>query len=89
MFLMTYNDAMTIQRAQMAWYRQAVGRSGIKAIRAATRPCPGNPDEPMDICNINDLVPRGGCFERYIRGYPESSDPTRMAMYDAIRRGLL
>lgn len=88
MFTMTYNEAMLIQRAQMVWYRQAIGRKGIKAIRARTLPCPGNPDKPMSICDINALVPRGGCFETYITHIPWTRDPTTLAWHDAIRRGL-
>ena len=89
MFTMTYNEAMTIQRAQMVWYRQAIGRKGIKAIRARTRPCPGNPDEPMRVSDINALVPRGGSFETYICRIPWTRDETTLAWHDAIRRGLL
>jgi hypothetical protein len=88
-FEMTYNEAMTIQRAQMAWYRRTIGRQGCKAIRQHTKPCPGNPNKPMSIIEINGLVPRGGCFESYIKTYPKDIDPTRAAMHNAIRRGLI
>ena len=88
---MTFNEALTIQRAQMAYYRQRIGRKGIKAIRKATIfPNDIEPDKPMFIGDINGLVPRGGCFERYIRLYRQISiDPTNLALHDAIRRGLL
>ena len=88
MFRMTYNEALKIQTAQIAWYRQTIGRKGIKAIRARTLPCPTNPDSPMDVADINDLVPRGGSFERYIRHYPATRDQTALAWHDAIKRGL-
>ena len=90
MFMMTYNQAMTIQRAQMVWYRQSIGRAGIKAIQAQTK-CPVDikPDEPMTVAEINGLVPRGGSFETYIKPYRGFEiDQNRGAWHDAIRRGL-
>ena len=86
---MTYNQAMLIQRAQMSWYRRNIGMAGVKAIRAKTKPCPGNPDAMMPVHDINALVPRGGNFEWLIKNVPKDPDPTRMAMHDAIKRGLL
>jgi len=88
MITLTYNEAMTIQNSQLKFYRQFIGRSGVKAIRAQTKPCPGNPDKPMSIFVINELVPRGGDFERYIKGFPETYDKTRLAWANAVRRGL-
>ena len=90
MFTMTYNEAMTIQRAQMVWYRQAIGRRGCKAIRKATS-CPPDldPNEPISIFKINELVPRGGDFENLAKYKYHTVDPTRMGWHDAIRRGLL
>lgn len=89
MFKMTFREALLIQRAQMAYYRQAIGRRGVKAIQKATIfPANLEPDTPMDVCKINTLVPRGGSFEQYISRIPTTSDPTRMAMHDAIRRGI-
>jgi len=99
-FDMTYNSAMLIQRAQLAYYRQVLGYTGYKYIRNKTLPCPAtvHPDMPLDIFTINALVPRGGDIEHYIgqtacfrfrgRRMPPM-DPTNSAMHDAIRRGLL
>jgi len=89
MIHMTYNEAMTIQRAQIAYYRQLIGRPGIKAIRARTLPCPGNPDTPMTIFDINELVPRGGDFEYYLLPFRQDKhlDSTNVAWHDAIRKG--
>ena len=91
MFLMTYNEAILIQRAQMYYYRQRVGLSGIRAIKKATLPCPDNvhPDEPIKVSTINGLVPRGGSFERHIVWRTCEIDPTSHALHDAIRKGLL
>ena len=91
MFKMTFNEALLIQRAQMAYYRRAIGRKGCQAIRKATIfPIDIQPDEPMDVIEINRLVPRGGDFESKIFYWPSSHyDPTQGAMHDAIRRGLL
>lgn len=88
MFKMTYNKAMVIQRAQMAFYRQAIGRSGCKAIRQATT-CPSdlNPNELMFVIDINKLVPRGRNFEALIRRRGPD-DPTNYDWHNAIRRGL-
>lgn len=87
---LSYNEAMTIQRAQMIWYRQMIGRNGIKAIRAKTKPCPldKHPDEPLSIFEINRLVPRGADFERYIKNRPKEIDQTRISWHNAIRRGI-
>lgn len=91
MIKMTYNDAMTIQRAQLAYYRQHIGRAGVKAIRRATKTDPNlNPEEPISVLRINELVPRGGQFERYCHPRkPGSSDPTNYDLHNAIRRGIL
>ena len=89
-FLMSYTEALTIQRAQMVFYRHAIGRKGCKAIRQRTIPCPADihPDEKIPISRINELVPRGGCFEQYFTKFPKSPDSTRIDWYNAIRRGL-
>jgi hypothetical protein len=85
---MTYNEAMNIQQAQAVYYRQSIGRAGIKAIKARTF-CPAdlNPNEPIFIGTINGLVPRGGCFETYIRHIPVEYDGTKHAWHDAMRAG--
>jgi hypothetical protein len=90
MFEMTYNEAARIQRAQMVWYRQAIGRKGVQAIKRATT-CPPdlNPDEPISIFRINELVPRGGSFESLLTNRHPAADPTTMAWHDAITRGLV
>lgn len=87
MFMLSPNEALRIQYAQIAYYRQSVGRSGIKAIRKATTLPNSHPDKPIKIHVINEHIPRGGDFERYIknlRGY----DETRLAWHNAIQRGL-
>ena len=88
MLKMTYNEAMVIQRAQMAYYRQNIGRAGVKAIHKATT-CPEdlNPNELLDVSYINELVPRGGSFENLSKRFGPN-DPTNSAWHDAIRRGL-
>jgi hypothetical protein len=89
MFKMTFNEAMTIQRAQMVYYRQSIGRKGIKAIRRRTH-CPADldPNEPISCSDMFHLVPRGGAFEGLIRHRPQEYDNTSHALHDAIRRGL-
>ena len=66
---MTYRQAIEIQQRQIVWYRQAIGRKGVKAIRKKTAPCPValHPDELVSVTAINALVPRGGEFEGYIK----------------------
>jgi hypothetical protein len=85
MIKLSYSEAMQIQTRQLVWYRQAIGRKGIKAIRQATSACPDNihPDKPISIFEINMLVPRGACFERHIFYWPSTQDPTRMDWYKA------
>jgi len=89
MVKMTYNEAMLIQRAQMAYYRQRIGRVGCKAIHKGTM-CPEhlNPNELLDVVEINKIVPRGADFENlFCRFGP--NDPTNYDLHNAIRRGLL
>lgn len=87
---MTYNEAMVIQRAQMAYYRQMIGRKGCKAIRSRTH-CPPDldPNKPIFVGDINGMVPRGGSFENYIRTYPKDRDTTALHWHNAIRKGLV
>lgn len=83
---------MLIQRAQMVWYRQHIGLSGIRTIRANTKPCPDNihPNKPISIFEINNLVPRGGDFEHLIRRHNNKTDQAiTMATYNAVYRGLI
>lgn len=90
MFTMTYNEALTIQRAQMVYYRNLIGRAGVKAIRGKTfYPVDINPDEQMPISKINNLVPRGGSFENLINYHGQKSCPNNSAWHNAIRRGLV
>ena len=71
-FTMTPNEALTIQRAHIVWYRQMIGRAGLKAIRKRTTLPNVNPDVPVPVSVINEHIPRGGSFERYIlRDGPE------------------
>jgi len=89
MFEMTFNEALTIQRAQMVYYRQSIGRKGVKAIMAKTiYPVDIQPDKLMNISDINELVPRGGSFEDLFFYRPSEYDHSNMAWHDAIRRGL-
>ena len=88
MIKMTFNEALRIQRAQMAYYRQSIGRKGVKAIKAKTiYPVDIRPDEPMDVIDINKLVPRGGAFESLLFYRPKEYCPVKHAWHDAIRRG--
>ena len=88
MFKMTYNEAMIIQRSQMAYYRQRIGRAGCKAIRKATiYPEHINPNEEIDVFKINQWVPRGADFESLIKRLGPS-DPTNYDLANAIRRGI-
>ena len=83
MVKMTYRQAIQIQERQMIWYRQAIGREGIRAIRKRTTACPGDPDEPMYIRDINNLVPRGADFELYITNIGKR-DPLTYFWYKAM-----
>ena len=89
MFKMTYNEAIVIQRAQMAFYRQRIGRSGCKVIRKATKGNPTlNPNEMINVWKINKLVPRGSDFEKLVKRFGPD-DPTNYDLHNAIKRGLL
>jgi len=89
-FELSYTEAMTIQRSQIAFYRQSIGRRGIKKIRSLTKPCPPDihPDTPQSIFKINDLIPRGSDIEALFRHMPAQQDPTKIAWHEAINRGL-
>ncbi len=89
MFYMSYNEAMIIQRSQMVFYRNLIGRPGIKAIKAETKSCPKNlnPDEQIKVREINGLVPRGGSFERYKNFHGQSVCENSLSWHDAIRKG--
>ena len=87
---MTFNEALLIQRAQMAYYRNSIGRKGCKKIIADTiYPIDIEPDKSMFIGDINGLVPRGGSFESLIFYRPKEYDTTKAAWHDAIRKGLI
>lgn len=92
-FTLSYQEAMKIQRAQMAWYRQRIGRKGIKWIKKMTMKCPAHyhPCQPLDIGIINVLVPRGGDFEYlfHMSKFNQDTDPLNASVHDAIRRELL
>ena len=90
MFLLSYQEAIKIQTAQIAYYRRVVGRKGILSIRRNTKTCPADihPDEEISVSIINRLVPRGAAFEYEIRHRPSEPDFTASAWHDAIRRGL-
>jgi len=94
MIQLSYNEAMKIQRSQLAWYRSKIGRKGVKIIRRHTRTCPTNihPDRPISIMRINELVPRGGSIENLIglnQYHSEHDINERMAVSNAIKRGLI
>jgi len=91
MIKMSYQEAIKIQTAQIAYYRQSLGRKGILKIRHNTKPCPIDihPEEPISIITINRLVPRGGSFESLIRHSPMEYDNLNCSWHDAIRRGLI
>ena len=92
-FLATYNELMTIQRAQIAYYRQSLGLKGLRQLRKETIPSPFDPNEKRKISELNRLIPRGGSIEAIIstlpRPYPKSIDPTNKAYHDAIRKGIM
>ncbi len=90
MFTMTYNEAMLIQRAQLVYYRNLIGRAGVKKIRAMTK-CPVdiNPNEQMRVSKINLLVPRGGSIEALINYKGQKSCPNNIDWDNAIRRGFV
>lgn len=85
---MTYNEAINIQQAQAVYYRQLIGRKGMKEIRKRTF-CPVdlNPNEPIFTGDINKIVPRGGSFEALICKRPILYDPYKNAWHNAIRCG--
>jgi len=84
---MSYNEAMEIQTRQLAWYRHSIGRKGVKQIRHKTR-CPADldPNKPIFIGIINELVPRGGYFEQIHFG-KGTQDPNALSWYDAMKSG--
>ena len=94
MFLLSYNKALRIQRAQLVWYRHRLGWRGTRFIRQDTKPCPADihPDTPVNVGIINKLVPRGGDIEYACalrRGRIGKQDPTADAWHEAIKRGLV
>ena len=89
---MTFNEALLIQKAQMVYYRQSIGRKGVKAIIAKTiYPSNINPNKKIPVREINELVPRGGSFESLFTKnrfkFKHCKDAS--AWHDAIRRGLV
>ena len=86
---MTIREAILIQNAQLAYYRQSIGRKGIKLIRRSTSiPDDISLDIPIDISIINEMIPRGGAIEYYIKSY-KHNDPTNEALYKAMIKGIL
>jgi hypothetical protein len=104
-FDISYNEALRIQRSQLAWYRPMLGLKGTRSIMRSTKPCPCgiHPDLRISIIKINELVPRGGDIEYWIQmfGYTRwgrrfrdykgkgPSSDERIAWHDAIQRGLV
>ena len=89
MITMTFNEALNIQRAQLVYYRQSIGRKGVKSIMSRTKyPVDLQPDVPMPVRIINELVPRGADFEALLFHRPSEYCPVKHALHDAIRRGL-
>ena len=94
MIKLSYNEAMRIQEKQLVFYRQAIGYRGLKELRAKTKPCPAdlNPDTPISVSKINDMIPRGCAFE-WIRDkrkrHPMTYDPIRYSFYEAMEKGKL
>ena len=82
---MTYRQALEIQQRQAVWYRQRIGRKGLKAIRAKTKPCPidMSPDTLVPVSKINGLIPRGIDFEQYIIN-TGPTDPLTYNWYQAM-----
>ncbi|RJR07947.1 hypothetical protein C4588_06260 [Candidatus Parcubacteria bacterium] len=87
MFELSYNQAATIQRAQMVYYRNLIGRKGVKAIKAKTGYPDFDPDKQVNAGIINELVPRGGDFEQLINYRGQKSCPDAGSWHDAIRKG--
>jgi hypothetical protein len=87
---LSYNKALLIQRAQIVYYRQSIGRQGVKKIRANTH-CPEdlNPNIPICVSEINKLVPRGGDFERLLRHRPSEYDHLALYYHNAIKKGFM
>jgi hypothetical protein len=87
MFEMTYNQAKTIQDAQLVYYRQSIGRAGVKKIRSATF-CPSDldPNKMERVSFINTLVPRGGAFE-HLETYRPKNTNDAYDWHNAIRNG--
>ena len=92
MITMTFNKALQIQRSQMCFYRQMVGRKGIKYIKERTiYPHDINPNEEIPVSDINRWVPRGAQFEYLFtknwRNIEQCKD--RLPWSEAIRKGLV
>lgn len=86
---------LILQERQILWFRQGIGRQGIKQIRSQTKPCPEhiNPYEPIDIFIINRLVPHGFNLEYKaillsIKKKP-NYDPLRKFWHEAMETGKL
>ena len=86
---LSIKDALFIQECQILWYRMAIGRQGIKAIRKRTN-IPANLDinKQRNVIEINKYIPRGGTFEGYIKK-PGKCDCLNINWYNAKREGKL
>lgn len=88
MIAITYNEAKAIQERQLVYYRQRIGRVGLKAIRIRTLcPVDMNPDEPLSIFIINKLVPRGTSIENLCRYRPDTSNDLGYYWHNAMENG--
>ena len=96
-FLLSYSEALQIQRALLVYNRQYLGRKGTLIIKRKTKPCPPgiHPDTPISIFKINALIPRGGDIENVVNymvrvrgGWLANIDQTNSAWHSAIMRGL-
>ena len=88
MATMSYNEALKIQGAQVAFYHKdgegALTRAGIDKLQAMTKPCPFDPDEKRTVIEINGLVPRGCDIEKIIVFHA-----TQETVYLALERGAI
>ena len=86
---MTLNRALLIQRAQLLYYRQRIGRQGVKLIRSRTvLPLDLDPNCPTLVGVINGFVPRGGSIEA-LCDYDKRIfiDPDTIHWHNALLKG--
>lgn len=93
---MTINQAVAVQNAQLNYYRNVLGRKGVKefqkiARESLTPDCP-NPTKDIFVGEINKYIPRGFAFENILRQInrrprQQESIDIILAWHNAIRNG--